>query len=146
VQITKNAPYSANAFRGSIRAMFRLTHKTTSGPAAWVAIVAIALNAFWPLIAQLHPGDASMQMEGCAMQHSDLGDQDSMPTEPSPLTPHCAFCSLAPGGFVVMVADCVDPVPLTIDTKESRPISPVVRPHAFFSSSLAQPRAPPALS
>jgi len=129
--------------------MYRLDHKLTRGFAASVAIVAIALNAFWPLIAQLQPGNASMQMEACAeahMQHGDMGEHDSAPAEPSPLMPHCGFCSLAIGGFVVLVTDRFDPVPFTIDTKESRPTSPEVRPLAFFSFSLAQPRAPPVLS
>jgi len=129
--------------------MYRPNYKMTGGFAAWVAIVAIAFNALWPLIAQLKPGHASMQMEDCAevgMQHGDIGERDSVPAEPSPLMPHCAFCSLAPGGFVVLVTDRFDLVPLTINTKESRPTSPEVRPIASFGFSLAQPRAPPVIS
>jgi len=126
--------------------MYRLDHKMTSGLAAWVAILAITLNALWPLLSQLQPGNASMQMDGCAMQHSDMGEQDSAPAEPSLPMPHCAFCSLAPGGFVVLVTDRFDPVALTIDTKEFRPTSPEVRLAAFFNFPFAQPRAPPVLS
>ena len=129
--------------------MYRLDHKLTSGFAAWVAIVAIALNAFWPLIAQLQPGNAFMQMEASTdahMQHGNMGEHDSAPSESSPLMPHCGFCSLAIGGFVVLVTDRFDPIPLTLDTNESRPASPEVRPLALFSFSLAQPRAPPVLS
>lgn len=90
-----------------------------------------------------------MQMEDhprVGMQHGGMGAQDAKPAEPSPLMPHCAFCSLAVGGFVVLVTDRFDPLPLTIDTKEARPVLPKVRPLAYFAFSLAQPRAPPVLS
>jgi len=129
--------------------MYRLNHKLASGFAAWVAIVAIALNAFWPLIAQFQPGNAFMQMEACTeahMQHGDMGEHDSAPAAPSPLMPHCAFCSLAIGGFVVLVTDRFERVSSTLDTKESRPTSPEVRSLLLFSFSPAQPRAPPVRS
>lgn len=144
--------------------MSHFDHKTAGGFTAWVAIAAVVLNALWPLIAQLEPGEADMQMEGCAepamhhagmqmegcaepgMHHAAAENEDSAPAEPSPLMPHCAFCTLAPGGFTVLVAARFDAAPLLVDSKEFRPTPPEVRPLAFFSYSPAHPRAPPVLS
>jgi hypothetical protein len=131
--------------------MYDLVHRVR-GFAAWVAIIAVALNALWPLIAQLQPGEAATLMESRAvggvlqdaLEHH--GHHDSAPDEPSPLTPHCGFCSLAPGGFSVLVADRFDAAPLIIDTEEFRPALPEGRAPAFFSYSPAHPRAPPVLS
>ena len=129
--------------------MFRLHHKTLGGFAAWVAILAVALNALWPLVAQLQPGDASMQMEACAemgVHHGDAGEHDTAPAEPSPLMPHCAFCSLVVGGFTVLAAEQFDTSFLILQTKEVRQALPEVRLLPFVRFSPAQPRAPPALS
>jgi len=131
--------------------MFRLRHKAVRSIAVWVAITAVALNALWPLIAQIKPGMADMQMQGCiepGMHHEHVaaGEQHAAPAEPSPLMPHCAFCTLAAGGFTALVADRFDAAPLIIDTTEFRPTSPEVRPIAFFSYSPAHPRAPPVIS
>jgi hypothetical protein len=140
--------------------MNRLSHKTARGISAWVAITAVALNALWPLIAQLKPGMADMQMAGGAMlgmQHAEpgmqhgmlhaaAGEEDSAPAEPSPLMPHCAFCTLATGGFAVLVAHPFNAAPLLVVTKEFRPASREVTPLALHSYSLAHPRAPPVLS
>jgi hypothetical protein len=130
--------------------MHRLNHKARGSIAAWVAIVVVALNALWPLIAQFKPDAmAAMQMEACAeagMHHAAEDGQNSAPSEPSPLMPQCAFCTLAAGGFAVLVADNFDAAPLIIDTMEFRPASPEVRPLAVFSYPPAHPRAPPVIS
>ena len=140
--------------------MYRPSHKTARGISAWVAIIAVALNALWPLMAQLKPGTADLLMEGCAepgMQHAEPGvlhamlhvaaaEQKSAPALPSPLMPHCAFCTLAAGGFAVMVASPFNAAPLFIDAKEFRPSSPEIGLFAFVAYSSAQPRAPPVIS
>ena len=51
---------------------------------AWAGILAVALNAFWPLVAQLKPAqsDSGMQMEGCAgmdMGHASTDTDSSAP-------------------------------------------------------------------
>ena len=144
------SPMYGRIHLGYFPRMDHLRHKTAGGFASWVAILAIALNALWPLLAQLQPGDeASMQMEACAemgMHHDDAGEHDSAPAQPSPLMPHCAFCSLAAGGFAALVAQRVDVAPLIIALKEVRPALPDVQLPTFFGYSPAHPRAPPVLS
>ena len=127
--------------------MYRFDHKMSGSFAAWVAILAVVLNALWPLMAQVKPDMAAMQMEGCdgSMQHSEAAGGGPAPTQPSPLMPHCAFCTLVAGGFTALVADGVIIVG-SIDAKETRLALPEARPVAYFSYSFAQSRAPPALS
>lgn len=116
---------------------------------AWVAIAAVVLNTLWPLIAHFQPVGVPMQMEGCAeggMDHGDMGEQDSAPDEPSPLMPHCGFCTLVVGGFTALVVNSFDATPLIVDAKEIQLTLPEFRVLAFFSYSPAQPRAPPFFS
>ncbi len=146
--------------------MVRLRHNLAGNCAAWVAIIAMALNALWPLIAQAKPGEAAPLFESrgesgvyhgtesaihhgteSAIHHGEHANHgDSAPAEPSPLMPHCGFCSLTGSGFAVLVSDFVAAVVLLIDTEEFRLASPEVRPIAVFSCSIAHPRAPPVLS
>jgi hypothetical protein len=101
-----------------------------------------------------------MQMEGCAvpgmhhaepgmlhdMLHAAAGEHKSVPAVPSPLMPHCAFCTLVAGGFAVLVANPFNAAPLLVDAKEFRPTSREFRPLVFLSYSPAHPRAPPVFS
>jgi hypothetical protein len=126
--------------------MLRVSHRLTESFAAWVAIAAVVLNALWPLIFQLQADVANMQMDICSqtnMQHQDAASGPE-PEKPSPLIPHCAFCTLAGGGFAALVAARVTPALLSIETEEARLRVPEVRPLAFVSYSPAHPRAPPA--
>ncbi len=131
--------------------MFHLRHKPRFSLAAWVAITAVVLNALWPLVAELKPapsgaGMVAMQMENCpdaGMHHA--GDDGSAPDEPSPLMPQCGLCTLAAGGFTVLVAASVT-VAVSLHIEEYRPDLPEGRPLELFSYSPAQPRAPPVLS
>lgn len=129
-----------------LQPMYRLRHNAVGGFAAWVAIFAIALNTLWPLIAQLQPGEPSMQMEACAemgMHNDDEGNHDSAPVDPSPLMPHCGFCSLAVGGFAVLAMARFDAAPLIMAMGEIQFALPEVRLPSFFGYSPAHPRAPP---
>ena len=128
--------------------MYRLNHKLTGSFAAWVGVMAVVLNALWPLIAQLKPDIAAMQVEDCIesdVHHAEAADDRSAPDQPSTIMPRCAFCTLVAGGFTALIAYDVIIVG-SIDTEESRLTLAEVRPIAFFSYSLAQPRAPPVLS
>jgi hypothetical protein len=137
--------------------MPRASHNRVRNCAAWVAIVAMALNALWPLLAHLQPGPAPALAQlrtEMAMHHGEHhghhgahhggADDDSAPAEPSPLTPHCSFCSLA-AGFASLAAHPVSPMVLATGG-EFRPALPEIRPLALFRYSPASPRAPPALS
>jgi hypothetical protein len=88
-----------------------------------------------------------MQMDLCTqsgMLHHD-GAGDRVPDTPSPLMPHCAFCTLVSGGFAAVVAAPVTPVFVSMVAEESRLSLPEVRPLAYFSYPPAHPRAPPAI-
>jgi DUF2946 family protein len=130
--------------------MFRLRHKPGFSLAAWVAITAVVLNALWPLVAQLQPAQAGsdmVAMEDCpeAGMHQGAAGERSAPEQPSPLMPHCGFCTLAAGGFTALVTSTVTTF-IAIHTQEFRPPLPEVRLLASFGYSAAHPRAPPVLS
>jgi hypothetical protein len=135
--------------------MSGIHQKSARRLAAWVAIAAVVLNALWPLIAQLKPAQsgrykpamAAMPMAGCDQPGMPRAEGDSSsPSEPSPLMPHCGLCTLAAGGFTVLVAAGFDAATLIVDMQESRPASPEVGPPAFSGYSFAHSRAPPVLS
>jgi hypothetical protein len=129
--------------------MLRANSKTAGRITAWVAAAAVALNALWPLIAQLNPTAAAMHLEDCAelgLHHHEQGELGASSPKPPPLSPNCSFCSLVTGGFVVLVAARHDAAPLVIGMREFRPEPPPARHAASFPYSLAHPRAPPALS
>jgi len=148
-RLTEHYPWTVHRPGNSLRDMFRLSHRTAVSRAAWVAILAVALNALWPLLAQLKPGEAPPLMQACdeaGMQHDASGGKDSPPADSSPLMPHCAFCTLASGGFAVLVAGSINAVLQLTDTEESWAAFPEVRPLALLSYSQAHPRAPPSSS
>ena len=135
--------------------MYRPLPKIGVTFAAWLAIVAMALNALWPLFAQLGPGAAQAPMESraeTAIQHGIAvhpiaghhAQHDSAPCDPGPLTPHCAFCSLGCAAFAALTAHPLAGV-LLVAAEESRPVSIDVRPLALITYPPAQPRAPPVL-
>ena len=71
--------------------------------AAWTAILAMALNALWPLLAAANPGvPEPFGVEVCTsnglVMVFDAGRQLPNPDGPAHrLVPHCAFCSLGSG-------------------------------------------------
>ncbi len=114
---------------------------------AWLAIAAVAVNAFWPLVAQLKPAGFDPMAALCSeanRQEAQLGGKGDAPAEPAPLTPHCAFCTLAPGGFAVLSANgAVDAQP--VEAVEFRPARREIAAPVLVVYSAARPRAPPAI-
>ncbi|MBE0627502.1 MAG: DUF2946 family protein [Burkholderiales bacterium] len=109
----------------------------------------MALNALWPLIAQLNPATAATHLADCTelgMHPHQHEETAGAPAEPSPLTPNCSFCTLVAGGFTVLVAARIDVVPLVVGTHAPPPAAPQTQHASFFPYSLAHPRAPPAFS
>ena len=130
--------------------MFRLFHRTAGKLAALIAITAVALNVLWPLITHIKPEMAAMQMAGCddpgMMMYSGIDGTNSSSDEPSPLMPHCAFCTLVSGGFAALVVHNSTAV-LSIRSEESWSAFPEDGPLvALLGYSPAHPRAPPVLS
>lgn len=120
-------------------------NRTKITVAAWAAIIAIAFNALWPLLAQLKPGaPAPLLVAGAAYEHSSHhpSQGSSGQTDPGPLTPHCAFCSLSAGWFAIGTAHRSD-FSLPADVLESRPALSASVSLAFPDYRRANPRAPP---
>jgi hypothetical protein len=115
--------------------------------AAWVAVLAMALNALWPLIAQAKPRSVTL-VPVCTVQgvthylelpgsHSPLEQKSSAQHE------HCSYCSF--GGERAALSLSLPSIfsrtseeapPRHVDATESR----------SETSSSARPRAPPAKS
>jgi hypothetical protein len=110
---------------------------------AWIAILAMTLNALWPLLAQAKPAPESNLHELCTaagIQIVAVGGE--LPAHQPNLSPHCAFCSLgtdrvaiAPMAQIGVVHGCGvrDAFPVFVS-------APFPESHSHTS---AQPRAPP---
>ncbi len=118
---------------------------------AWIALLAFALNALWPLLVQGRPAQMSMLAgEICTlggMQPAGIvaGDSNPAPGAPSQLLPHCAFCSLGADR-----APIPSGAPAALERTEwIAGIAPIAvdLPHARSERlPFAHPRAPPAYS
>jgi Protein of unknown function (DUF2946) len=117
--------------------------RTSRSFPAWIAILAMALNALWPLIAQAKPVQAAALHEICTAEGLQV-----VPAAPedrssgTKLSPHCAFCSL--GADRIAIAPLVQ-IGVAHDrgTREGAPVSLDAPQPESFSRSTAQPRAPP---
>ena len=113
--------------------------------AAWLAILAVALQVFWPLVAQAQPKSA-LYGSICS-----AGGGDHSPAAPGGHGPgrhvkHCPLCSA--GGDRAAQAVDSPAHPLFIVAGASFEV-PAVLPAASFRSTVvspAQPRAPPYFS
>jgi len=112
---------------------------------AALAVIAVLMQAVWPLVAQLRAAAPQMVQVICTVHGLMLmpvGDTPEAPTAPSRLPAPCAMCS------AVSVA-LVSALPLhrlaeaAADAVASFAYTPVIRP-AFDTP--ARPRAPPAYS
>lgn len=110
-------------------------------------MLAMALNALWPLLAQAKPGDSGLLIQICTstgMKWFAAGGGGQYPAQKS-LVPHCAYCSLGAGRVPLpsspaIVATRVSSVVALIERRETAR----VRSQSLFSPAL--PRAPPVLS
>ena len=124
-----------------------LLKQSTRRFGSWLAILAMALNALWPLLAQAKPGDSGLLIEICTATGMTwvAADGDGQQPAQKNLLPHCAFCSLGAGRAPLPSSPAIAPMPVSsvvavIERRESAPV--VSQP--FFSPAL--PRAPPVLS
>jgi len=71
--------------------------------AVWLALLAMTLNASWPLLASANPGTPDRFGTEVCTAHGVIVVVDSDLQLPNPqgpahrLMPHCAFCTVAPG-------------------------------------------------
>ena len=116
--------------------------------AALAATAAIALQAFWPLLAQARPADAILSVAICgvdSVKHDveiRIGKTTPLEERSASHGEHCKLCVLGDGKAALVV------VPDALIFPSRGESNPVVNPQAVFHQQLslhsARPRAPPA--
>lgn len=116
--------------------------------AAWLALLAVTLNAFWPLMAHARPAGAAALLEVCTSEGMKLmpsgGAEGGQSAPAEHKAPHCPFC-MSPGGIAVAPPPAVAvfvlaPFPLTL------PRIGHTHFQSFDAREHASPRAPPRYS
>jgi hypothetical protein len=115
--------------------------------AAYLAILAIALQALWPLLAQAKPKNAVL-VPVCTVQ--GVTHYIELPSNGTPVEQHaasqhdhCSFCSF--GGERAALASFLPPV-LSARIDETAPRHVAVSEVRSAKPYSARPRAPPAVS
>ena len=124
-----------------------LLKQSTRRFGSWLAILAMALNALWPLLAQAKPGDSGLLVEICTSTGMKWFPDDGGGQYPAQknLVPHCAFCSLGAGRAPLPSSPVIAPMQVSsIVAVIERRESALVLSQSFFPPAL--PRAPPVLS
>jgi len=116
---------------------------------AWLATLAIALYALWPLVSQAKPRTAGPLVPVCTVE--GVTHYIELPAGKSPLDEkskaqheHCSFCFS--GGDRAALASEPDATPLAETSADAGPLTAeplAVRPRSFAPGN---PRAPPAAS
>jgi Protein of unknown function (DUF2946) len=117
--------------------------------AALAATAAIALQAFWPLLAQARPRDATLPVVLCSVDGAthgrEIGIGKSTPLEERSAShgEHCKLCVFGDGKTVLNTAVDAVSTPRVSSCK-------VLKPESSFREQLpllsASPRAPPQAS
>ena len=121
-----------------------IAHRSRSRIAAWIALAGMALNAFWPLLANAKPNVPALSSEICSatgLQHAAENSSGEAPGK-SVRHSHCNLCPFnaergpaISGAAPVLV--CSVPVSGQVRESFSEP-----QLHAALDPS-APPRAPP---
>ena len=116
--------------------------------ASWIAILAMALNALWPLLANARPAGVAPLTEICTAQgmKSAAGDPAALPddTAAKHLQAHCALCSFGADNPFALPS-----IPLHAASEPASGSGPL--PAILFAEpgsdirTPAHPRAPPPL-
>lgn len=125
-----------------------LMSKSNRNFARWLAMLAMALNALWPLVANAKPGYADLIQDICG-----VGPAKSLKTVAATaqllgakhLLAHCALCSAGSDNPAALAPARPDAA-LAITPAETAAPDPVLLPHAALRYSAARPRGPPAVS
>ena len=132
--------------RGLMRAMSasRTTRRAVLRFASWLAIVAMALNALWPLVANARPASSGPGVEVCAaggVQRTPIESGGTQAPELA-LSPHCAFCAFGADRAAAPSLQATLSVPAagTLDARSPAATAVCVECFSYFS---APPRAPP---
>ena len=120
---------------------------TCSRTTAWLAILAMALNALWPLIANAKPAGVESLFEVCTTQgfKSVAGDPAGAPDDSGEkhLQPHCPLCSFGTDKVASVppsFTQFLEPVVFRIGMLES---ATVAEPRNALFRFPARPRDPP---
>jgi hypothetical protein len=115
--------------------------------AAWLAVIAMALQALWPLVAQAKPR-SSVLVPVCTIQ--GVTHYIELPAGKSPVEQqseahheHCSFCSF--GGERVTLSPFLQSI-LATRAEEAQPLRAGACESRSERSFNARPRAPPAVS
>jgi hypothetical protein len=115
--------------------------------AVYLAVLAMALNALWPLLAQAKPRSVTL-VPVCTVQgvthYIELpGGNSPLEQKSSAQHEHCSYCSF--GGERVALPPLLQ-FAAAIEIEESQPAQVEDRSFASEQSSFARPRAPPSVS
>lgn len=113
----------------------------------WLALLAMALNTLWPLLAHAKPVGSGLAIEICTSTGMEWMAADANGKQPAQkrLVPHCAFCSLGAGRAPLPSSPAILPMQVsTVVAVIARSEAAPVVSQSFFSPAL--PRAPPVLS
>jgi hypothetical protein len=121
--------------------------RTSRTFARWLALLAMALNALWPVIANAKPGYADLAKEVCSVTRHAIAGTGNPSDAPQArhLTPHCAFCTTGNDNSAIPVRGSVPTVDATT-AEESRPNIDASCAPAPLGYTPAHPRAPPPAS
>ena len=110
----------------------------------WLAILAMALNTLWPLLARAGGGSLVEVCTSTGMKWIAADGGEQQPAQKR-LAPHCEFCSLGADRAPLPSSPAIAPIQVSIAVAVIAPSesAPVV-PQSRFSRAL--PRAPPVLS
>jgi hypothetical protein len=116
---------------------------------AWIAILAMTLNALWPVIAQAKPGPSPTLQEVCTSAGLQKivvdGDQPAEHSAGGKASPHCAFCSFGSDSLAILPATHAG-IAVVVEVRDSLPVRYEAPLPELFVLSSAPPRAPPSLS
>ena len=109
----------------------------------WLAILAIALHALWPLLANARPTSVNLvpicTVEGITHYLEVPGGKSPLDDSAAKHQDHCAFCFMGVGGVVPSHADFV----LPLDAAPERIAPGVESSHSRAVLNLHGARAPP---
>lgn len=116
---------------------------------AWIALLAMALNALWPVIAQAKPGPSPTLQEVCTsagLQKIAVDvDQPADHSAGGKASPHCAFCSLGSDSLALLPSTHAA-IAVVVQVRDSLPVHYEAPLAERYVLSSAPPRAPPSLS
>jgi hypothetical protein len=111
--------------------------------AAWLALLALALNAAWPLVAKAAPRSPAGLADICTVAHeATVGTGGSIPVDLA--ASHCAYCSFASEKALPPTQACL-PIVASAPRGASFGVD-IFIPRNSSRTLHAAPRAPPFVS